>query len=344
MVEVTGKPLVPVTLVTGFLGSGKTTLLNRLLSEPALDGTVAIINEFGAIGLDHLLVEVTEERFALLDNGCVCCTVRDDLVETLKRLPERRPLTRVIIETTGLADPAPILHALMVEPELVATYRIDGVVTTVDAVNGLDTLARHTEARKQAGVADLLLLTKVDIASPEAIVALHTALAGINGAAIRRAAERGAVRMDEVLGAGAPRHLDHALASSNEAERTCADPTCNHAGHAHHLSDIASHAFIIDEPVEWARLRQWLEHFAALKGADMLRMKGLVAIAEHPEAPLVLHGVQHIFHPPQKLAAWPSADRRTRLVFITRNIPRETIERTLKKFVGVSPAVIRSAA
>lgn len=214
MVEVTGKPLVPVTLVTGFLGSGKTTLLNRLLSEPALDGTVAIINEFGAIGLDHLLVEVTEERFALLDNGCVCCTVRDDLVETLKRLPERRPLTRVIIETTGLADPAPILHALMVEPELVATYRIDGVVTTVDAVNGLDTLARHTEARKQAGVADLLLLTKADIASPEAIVALHTALAGINGTAIRRAAEHGAVRMDDVLGAGAPRHLDHALASS----------------------------------------------------------------------------------------------------------------------------------
>src|SRR6218665_1851375 len=180
MADVTSKPLIPVTLVTGFLGRGKTPLLNRLLSEPSLDGTIAIINEFGAIGLDHLLVEVTEERFALLDNGCVCCTVRDDLVEVLKRLPERGAVTRVIIETTGLADAAPILHALMVEPELAALYRLDGVGATGDVVNGVDTLMRHAEARRQVGVADLLLITKTDIAAPDSVLALHAALAGIN--------------------------------------------------------------------------------------------------------------------------------------------------------------------
>ncbi len=349
--------LIPVTLITGFLGSGKTTLLNRLLSEPALSGTVAIINEFGEIGLDHLLVEFTQERMVLLDNGCVCCTVRDDLVETLTQLPARHraaglpEITRVIIETTGLADPAPILHALMAVPELIATYRIDGVVTTVDAVNGVHTLAHHAEARKQAAVADLLLVTKADIAPPGILAELETDLAQLNAAAVRRLCDHGAARLADILGAGlyALRDDSAGLATWSEATiagatDTCSEPDCTHAHHSHHHSDITSHTFIIDQPVEWAQLRQWLDYFASLRGVDLLRMKGIVAVADHPDQPLVLHGVQHIFHPPHKLAAWPSADRRTLLVFIVRNIPRETIERTLKKFVGATPARIRSAA
>lgn len=343
---------IPVTVLTGFLGSGKTTVLNRLLRRPSLAGAAVIINEFGAIGLDHLLIEASEEQFTLLDNGCICCTVRGDLVATLKALDLRSragelpDLSHVIIETTGLADPAPILHTLMAEPELAGRYVIAGVVTTVDAVNGLMTLDRHAEAAKQVAVADRLLITKTDLVSANTLGALQHRLAGFAPTARQSVAHDGEADFDIL-------DIRHLCASSDpdriaawletagqECGADCAHDHAHHHGHAHH--GIQSYSFVIDEPVEWAAFARWLDYIAALKGEDLLRLKGLVHVTDQPERPLVLHGVQHVFHPPVRLDAWPSSDRRTRLVFIVRDIARETIARTLTKFAAIDVASIRA--
>lgn len=350
--------LVLVTILTGFLGSGKTTLLNRLLKEPSLAGAAVIVNEFGAVGLDHLLIEASEEQFQLLDNGCVCCTVRGDLVETLKALHRRAAggelpqLSRVVIETTGLADPAPILHTLIAEPELASRYRIAGVVTTVDAVNGPATLERHAEAAKQVAVADRLIVTKADLVDSRAVEDLQRRLAALAPAAERCLVADAALAtlLDADTFAQAGR-ADRIAAWFDKAEQSVHDhahecgANCDHHGHDHHHHagnhhhhGIQSFSFVIDEPVDWSGFATWLDYVAALKGEDLLRLKGLVCVANDPERPLVLHGVQHVFHPPVRLDAWPSKDRRTRLVFIVRDIARETIERTLVKFAGVRPA------
>jgi G3E family GTPase len=341
---------IPVTVLTGFLGSGKTTVLNRLLRRPSLAGAAVIINEFGAIGLDHLLIEASEEQFTLLDNGCICCTVRGDLVATLKALNQRSragdvpDLTHVVIETTGLADPAPILHTLMAEPELAGRYVIAGVVTTVDAVNGWSTLDRYAEAAKQVAVADRLLITKTDLVSAEALGALQRRLAALAPTARQSLAHDGEADFDimdnQHLGAAADpdRIAAWPEIAEHECGADCAHDHVHHHGHAHH--GIQSYSFVIDEPVEWAAFARWLDYVTALKGEDLLRLKGLVHVTEQPERPLVLHGVQHVFHPPVRLDAWPSADRRTRLVFIVRDIPRETIARTLTKFADIDAASI----
>ena len=355
---------IPVTVLTGFLGSGKTTVLNRLLRQPALDGTVAIINEFGAVGLDHLLAESSEESFALLDNGCICCTVRDDLVATLKQVHARSrdgalpPVRRILVETTGLADPVPILHTLAVEPALTALFAIDGVVATVDAVNGLATLAAHAEATKQVAVADRLLITKTDLADPAAFAALEARLAQLSPTAGRLQVRHGAVAADQVLGCGLEAAGQGAglagwfEAASLAADRAaaqrrapaCDDPACghdHHDDHHHHHHDagphhgISAHAFVIDEALQWDAFAQWLDYVTALKGEDLLRMKGLLHMADEPDRPLVVHAVQHVVHPPVRLDAWPDAERRSRLVFIVRDIDREVIERTLARFASI---------
>lgn len=354
----------PVTVLTGFLGSGKTTTLTRLLKTPEFAGTVAVINEFGEIGLDHLLIETSEERFALLDNGCVCCTVRDDLIETLLRLVaqaatrELRDFRRVVVETTGLADPAPILHALMAEPRLVEAYHIDGVLATVDAVNGLVTLNTHREAVKQVALADCLLVTKTDLVEAEALSPLLSKLSALNPTATLILSREGDAPAASLIGVGLeasgerPGEIIDWFERAAEPRRfhtgphntSCDDPCCSDPRHARHSEGISTFSIVIDHPVEWGAFRRWLEYLAMLKGEDLLRFKGLINIAERPDTPIVVHGVQHVFHPPRDLTAWPSADRRTRLVFITRGIPRTLIENTLSKFAAIDVARMRSQA
>ena len=356
---------LPVTVLTGFLGSGKTTALNHLLRQPELNGVVAIINEFGEVALDHLLVESSEDRLALLDNGCICCSVREDLIETLADLASRRaagtipPFHRVLVETTGLADPVPVLHTLMTAPDIVGRYRIDGVVATVDAVNGAHTLDAHPEAVRQIAVADRLLVTKTDLAADDAVARLEARLAAINPIAVRCHVRNGAIDPALVLDAGlfdpAARSADvvrwfetasqAANAPHDHAHHHFEDEHCDHHGHHAHDTGVSSYSLIIDEPIQGEAFARWLEYVAALRGEDLLRFKAIVNVAEQPDAPMVVHGVQHVFHPPITLAGWPSADRRSRLIFIVRGIPRDIIENTLCKFAAVSrTAIQRSAA
>jgi G3E family GTPase len=355
--------LRPVTVLTGFLGSGKTTTLARLLKAPEFAGTVAIINELGEIGLDHLLIETSEERFALLDNGCVCCTVRDDLVETLLRLVARATsgellaFRRVVIETTGLADPAPILHALMADERLAAAYAIDGVVTIVDAANGLATLDARAEAVKQVAVADRLLVAKTDLVDETTRTLLLARLSALNPTAEIILSRDGDAPPAALIGAALEsraggevvdwfqRAAQPSRFRAEAHEELCANARCLDPRHGlAHGADISTFCVVIDEPIRWAAFKQWLEYLAMLRGEDLLRFKGLIHIAEKPETPIVVHGVQHVFHPPRELERWPSEDRRTRLVFITRAIPRAVIESTLSKFVAIDAAHIRRPA
>jgi G3E family GTPase len=336
--------LIPVTLLTGFLGSGKTTVLNHVLKEPGMAATAVIVNEFGEIGLDHLLVERSSEDVVLLNSGCLCCTVRSDIVDTLTNLFVDRVkgkipfFTRVAIETTGLADPAPILHTLMTEPIVAARYMLDGVVTTVDAVNGAGTLDRQPEAVKQAAVADRLLLTKTDLAEPAARLVFEARLALLNPSARVIPVARGAVDPALLFNLGffdpatksvdVQRWLrDEAFASgdAHEHDEDNLDPN-------RHGDRIRAFCIIRERPISWGVLSGWLDGLATMRGDDLLRFKAIVALNDRPDEPVVLHGVQHLFHPPVLLPQWPSEDRRTRMVFITRDLPQETIEATLTAF------------
>jgi G3E family GTPase len=322
--------MIPVWVLTGFLGSGKTTLLGRLLKSPDFSRTAVIINEFGEIGLDHDLIETSEESFVALQTGCLCCAVRDDLVLTLEDLLRRRaagtaPLfERIVIETSGLADPAPILHALMLGPTLAGQLVVAGVVTTVDAVNGWRTFDRHREALKQVAVADRLLLTKTDLLDAPA-TRLTARLAALNPAARLLTATFGEVEaaglFDLVCGSRAPAELARWLALSAPGERR---------GTEHgHDPEITSVAIVRDRPMRAVGLTLLLEVLADHCGGDLLRLKGLVNIVECPERPAVIHGMQHVFHPPAWLARWPSQDRRSRLVLIGRNLRQAWIEALL---------------
>jgi len=338
---------IPVTVLTGFLGSGKTTLLNHVLKQPDMAATAVIVNEFGEIGLDHLLVESATEDVVLLNSGCLCCTVRGDIVNTLtdlfvNRVKGRVPyFTRAVIETTGLADPAPVLHALISDPIVEARYMIDGVVTTVDAVNGAGTLDRQIEAVKQAAIADRLIITKTDLAEPEALAALTARLAALNPGAPQLQAAQGAIDPSALFGLGlfdpATKSADVQRWLRDEAVTAAHDGHDDAHGHDHHdvnRHDARIRAFCVtrDRPISWNALSGWLDALASMRGDDLLRLKAIVAIAEKPEQPVVLHGVQHLFHPPVLLPRWPSEDRRTRIVFITRDLPQQAIEESFTAF------------
>lgn len=332
----------PVAVITGFLGSGKTTLLNRLLQRPEMAGAAVIINEFGEIGLDHLLIATPSENTILLSSGCLCCTVRGDLVETLtdlyrKRRDARVPaFDRVIVETTGLADPVPIIQTLVSDPELAPLFALDSVVTLVDAVNGAGQLDRNAESVKQAAVADRLLLTKTDLTTEETTAALESRLARINpGAAIHRT-EHGAIEPRALFGAA----MTDADASADAVQRWLRDASFaeaqshHHEHHAHDtVDDVNRHddhirAFCVyhDAPVSAAGLEMWLNMVAALRGANLLRVKGILNVDGKPVA---VHAVQTLIHEPVALERWPDHDRRSKLVFITRDMARADIERTL---------------
>jgi len=343
---------IPVTVLTGFLGSGKTTVINHVLKQPDMAATAVIVNEFGEIGLDHLLVERASEDVVLLNSGCLCCTVRGDIADTLTNLfvgrvkgtiPEFR---RVVIETTGLADPAPVLHALMADPIVAERYMLDGVVTTIDAVNGATTLDRQPEAVKQAAVADLLLLTKTDLAAPEAVTALDARLAALNPGAPLLPIMQGAVDAAELFQLG----LFDPATKSVDVQRWLSEEALLDVDHGHdhghpehrhghepldvnrHDARIRAFCIVREKPMSWDAFSGWMDALTSMRGDDLLRVKAIVAIADRPSQPVVLHGVQHLFHPPVLLPEWPSEDHRTRIVFITRDLPRETIEESLRAF------------
>ncbi len=336
---------IPVSLLTGFLGSGKTTVLNHLLQQPEMGHTAVIVNEFGEIGIDHELVVGGKEDMVLLNSGCLCCTVRGDLVNTLRDLMMVRmrgevpPFERVVVETTGLADPAPILHTLMGDELIARYYRLDGVITTVDAVNGEATLDGQFESVKQAAVADRLLITKTDLADDATVGALEDRLAEINPAAPRQHVVDGVVPPDDLFGAALydpatkiP-DVDKWLKEEAYAGHDVHDHHGHDQGHDVNRHDDSIRAFCVtyDEPLRLDAVEQWFDLIMLLKGPDLLRVKGIVNVAEY-DGPVVIHGVQHVFHPPAVLDAWPSDDRRTRIVFITRDVDRQLLEDTLKTF------------
>ena len=317
--------MIPVSIITGFLGSGKTTLLARLMRDPAMGRTAVIINEFGAIALDHDLIETSEESFIQLSNGCLCCNVRSDLTLTLGDLAARRgqgtvPLfERVVIETSGLADPAPIFHALMTDRDLSGVYALDGVITTVDALLGLATLDQNEESRRQVAVADRIVITKMDIDGVRTD-ALKKRLALINPGAQMVEAASGVIAPSVLFDCGfydvAGKHPDVSAWLAHESDSSGTAHDHHHA----HTGDIASFCIVREAPLHAVTLTLLLSALAENYGSDLLRMKGIVNVRENPQRPAVIHGVQHVYHAPVWLPRWPSADQRTRMVFIGRNL------------------------
>ena len=375
---------IPMTVLTGFLGSGKTTLLKRLLADPAMAGTAVIINEFGEVGIDDALVEKAGDDTVLLPSGCVCCAVRGDLVEALEKLHRRMlegevpPFRRVVLETSGLADPTPIVHTLMTEERVYRTYQLDAVVTTVDGQFGLTQIDEQFEPAKQIAVADRIVVTKSDVAAPDAVQRLEARVRALNPAAPIERAVKGEIAIARLIGVGAhepalagadperwlaadryglsARHSgahghahgadcapdcghghDHGPTHHHSHNHDCADPACAHPDHVGHLHGVQSFCLTFEAPLDGPELSNALSLLAQLYGGKLLRLKGILTIKDQPK-PFVVHGVQHIFYPPDTLAAWPGPDRRSRIVFITRDLPEATVRRHFKPFVGEAMA------
>jgi G3E family GTPase len=324
--------LTPVNIITGFLGSGKTTLLQRLLRSPDLSDVAVLVNEFGEIGLDHHLLQNVAESTLLLENGCVCCAVRGDLQRALRDLLSRRTrgdiphFHRVVIETSGLADPAPIAYTLLSEPVLRHHFRLSGIITMIDAVNGASQLDRFAESVKQASMADRLVITKTDLSDHVTVTALLGRLRRLNiSAQILDSAEISA-DLQQLL----TDDIYDAAGKFREARHWIAEEIDVHTSHVH-TADVQSFAAIFDRPLDWTAFAVWAGMLLHRHGADVLRLKGLLNVAGVP-TPVLINGVQHIVHPPSHLEAWPDADRRSRLIFIVRGLQRARIERSLAIF------------
>lgn len=367
---------IPVSILTGFLGAGKSTLLNRILKDPATKDTAVIINEFGEVGIDNLLVESSGDTLLQLSNGCLCCTIRGELVDTLATLVDQvqtrklQPIRRVVIETTGLADPAPVMQAVMGNPVIAQNFELDGVITVVDAVNGLSTLDRHPEAIKQAAVADRLIISKQGMADADAVSALKARLATLNprapmidgdsadaGTAVilanglydpeTKIADVGRWLRDEMT-ADAHDHAHHEHHHHGHDQHGHHGHDHQDHGHAHHDhghhhhhdvnrhgDDIRSFSMIHDKPISPMAIEMFVDLLRSAHGEKLLRMKAVVALSDNPDRPLVLHGVQSIFHRPERLAKWPDgSDRRTRMVLITQGMPEAFVKDLFAAFTG----------
>ena len=318
---------LPVSLITGFLGSGKTTLLNRLVQRQEMADSAVIINEFGEIALDHLLIAPVAGEAVVLASGCLCCAVRGDLQDTLRDLLVKRDrgevpaFARILIETSGLADPAPVAQLLLNNPLLGHYVRLDAVIATVAAAGPGSLLAGHWEARKQIAIADRLLLTKIDIATDAEAARAVRELRVLNATAEIMTVVHGDIPPDRLFGVAAFEHLGGGYAA--------AEP------HAH-SHEIAGHCLTAEKPIDWAAFHDWLGRLRAEHGEKLLRVKGVLNVAGE-SGPVVIQGVQHVFHPPVALPAWPDRDRRSRLVMISRALDRALLETSWRALGGFSP-------
>jgi len=347
--------LIPIFVLTGFLGSGKTTLLNRMLKHPALKNAAVLINEFGEVGIDHQLVETIDTNTVLFSSGCICCTIRDDLKQAILELHDKRAkgsipsFERMVVETTGLADPSPIMYTLMADTQLRYHYRLGTIITTVDAVNGSHQLETQEEAVKQATVADRLVLTKTDIATPEETSRLVARLKRLNRAADVIVASFGALDVEALLAGD----LYDVSRKGQDVARWLAEEARESAhAHDHHVPiernrhDAHIHSFCLtyDRPLDWIVFGIWLTMLLHTHGQNVLRVKGILNVVGL-DTPVVINGVQHIVHPPFHLAAWPDDDRRSRVVFIVRDLAKEQILDSLAAFNRLAEAEAdRSAA
>jgi G3E family GTPase len=339
---------IPVTLISGFLGSGKTTLINRALGEPALAGSLVVVNEFGEVALDHALIESSSDTIVVLDNGCLCCTVFGDLVGTLNALWHRRArgeisFDRILIETSGLADPTSVVQAFLSDPTLLGLFRLGTLVTLVDAVNGLSTLAEHDEAVRQVALADTLLVTKTDLAAPGHRAEIGQALARLNGGAPVFASPFQAVDLSRIL---AWQGFDPAH-GTNQAARWLAvadDSSSAEREHVHNHLRIATLSFVRDAPVPMAALQLLLEGVERNLGASLLRLKAIVTVEGETSGPAVIHGAQHLLHNLEWLDRWPFADRKSRFVLIAAGLHHGALQEMVELLERVALRGVRARA
>jgi G3E family GTPase len=344
----TYETLIPVNLITGFLGSGKTTLLQRLLASPRLANTAVLINEFGEVGLDHLLLQRVDSETVVLQSGCVCCTIRSDLGQAIRELFGKRErgevprFERLAIETTGLADPAPIVFTLMAEPVIRHHFRLGNIIATIDAVNGLLHLADNPESEKQAAIADRLVLTKTDLCGSEPARPVRNALRRLNPAAPIVEAAAGDFDPDDLLA----HDLYDPATKTAEVQRWLREEAVSGHPHEHdvnrHDRGIRAFCLTYDRPLDWTAFGIWLTMLLHAHGENVLRVKGLLDVIEAP-GPVVIHGVQHVVHPPVHLERWPDGDHRSRIVFIVRDLEPADIERSLVAFNRLANVERRAA-